>query len=834
MPDILARISSGICSSLASEINAADGNEIFVVGNLDGAGIVSEIYVAARGNVHAAPVVQSAVDTAEVLIHNHPSGNLHPSDADLEIASQAAEAGLGFYIINNSATKIYVVVEPVLTRKKKNIDPEKSAELLSAEGPLSSFSSSYEERPSQMELAASCAHVFNGGKIAMFEAGTGVGKSFAYLIPAFLWTLENKDRVVISTATINLQQQLMEKDIPMVQKIIGKEVKAVLVKGRRNYLCRRRFASVIQERDFFDEDADDLDSIGAWLEKTSDGSRSDLSFVPSESLWGRICSESDSCMGRRCGYHTECFVMKARKEAASASLLVVNHHLLFADIEARFTSDKYTGTAVLPPFHHIVFDEAHSIENAATSFFSESISRFKILRQLSSFIPDRQGRRHGKLELLAGLTSAKTDAAEAMNTAAAIRKSLEEAEAIALNACGERFSLRISPETVSAHDFQAVSAGMDNLKRKLTDFCSSMRSVFDGITDEDAADDSLVWEAKIVVRRLEAAAVLLSEFLSCFSREEDDSVFWIEKNSFIQRRRNQTRRKKGAGKTETANVVYPKFIKTPLSVAEIMNSAVFDKFRTVICVSATLRISSDFSFWMNRTGLSLVQKDRLISGVYDSPFPYDRNVLLALPDEGPLPEEKSFQAYIEDVIPGLIEISSGSALVLFTSYESLRSCCLQARARLAGSGINILQQGEDDRARLLASFREDKTSVLFATDSFWEGVDAPGETLQHVIIVKLPFRVPDNPVFEARCGQIEKKGGVPFMELSLPDAVIKFRQGFGRLMRKKTDKGIITVLDKRITVKRYGRVFLDSIPETRRVNGSFERVMTAIEDFLYS
>lgn len=829
MPDITSRISSEICSILASEISAADGNEVFAVGNLDGSGIVTEIYVAARGNDYAAPVVQSAVDSAEVLIHNHPSGNLHPSDADLEVASQAAFSGLGFYIINNNATKIYVVVEPVLTRKKKCIDPDRAAILLSSEGPLSSFSDSYEERPSQMELASSCACAFNGGNTAMFEAGTGVGKSFAYLIPAVLWTIENKDRIVISTATINLQQQLMEKDIPLVQKIIGKEVKAVLVKGRRNYLCKRRFAAVIQERDFFDEDLETLDLISAWAENTTDGSRADLSFLPSENLWSRICSESDACMGRRCGYHTSCFVMTARKEAATASLLVVNHHLLFADIEARYASDKYTGTAVLPPFHHIIFDEAHAIENAATSFFSESVSRFKIMRQLSSFIPDKQGRRHGKLDILSGVTSDKTAAAEALHTASSVKKTIEELETATLTACGERYSFRISPGTVSSPDFQTVFSLLDKLKRQLVSFSSSMHFVFDGITGEDDLNNSTVWEAKIAVKRLEAYASLLNEFLSSFAQEDLENVFWIERNSFIQQRK-----KKGSGKVESACVIYPKFIRTPLSVAETMKNAVFDPFRTVVCVSATLRISSDFTFWMNRTGLSLVQKDRILSGVFDSPFPYSRNVLLALPDDGPLPEEKTFQAYIESAVPKLLEASSGAALVLFTSYESLRSCCREARIKLAGSGINILQQGEDDRARLLQSFRDDTSSVLFATDSFWEGVDAPGETLQHVIIVKLPFRVPDNPVFEARCEQIEKKGGIPFMELSLPDAVIKFRQGFGRLMRKKTDKGIITVLDKRVTVKRYGRVFLDSIPETRRVKGTMENVVTGIEDFLYS
>lgn len=826
MPDSASRLSPEVCSRIAEEIAQADGNEVFVVGNLDGDGIVSDVFVAARGHETAAPVIQAAVDSAEVLIHNHPSGNLRPSDADLAVASQAASAGLGFYIVDNAVERIYVVAEPVLTRKKKAVDAGKVADCLSVGGTLSEVSPSYEERPSQIELAVSCAAAFNDGKVAMFEAGTGVGKSFAYLIPAVLWAVENNDRVVVSTATINLQQQLVEKDIPLVQKITGVDVKPVLVKGRGNYVCRRRLASVLQERDLFEDDSQALDAIKAWAETTSDGSRSDLSFPPPENLWSRVCSESDACMGMRCAYHNTCFVMHARKEAAAASLLIVNHHLLFADIEARYAGGGYDGTAVLPPFHHIVFDEAHAIEGAATSFFSESVSRFKIQRQLSALSPDKRGRRRGKLEVLADLTDDKTAAAEAMQTVSAVKKALEDLEAVTLDACGEAFSFRISQKTASSVAVEKMFAAVACLKKQLLRFSSAMRSVFDGI-DEDDANAPVVWEAKFAVRRLDGAASLLSGFLAW--NEDAHSVFWIEKNSFTQPRRNKI-----SGKTESVNVVYPKFVRTPLSVAETMRDAVFTPFRTVVCVSATLRISANFTFWMHRTGLSLVPEERVTSGVYESPFPYSKNVLLALPDDNPFSDEAGFQAYIEEAVPKLIESSSGAALVLFTSYESLRSCCRAARAKLAGSGIPVLQQGEDDRGRLLQTFRSDAASVLFATDSFWEGVDAPGETLQQVIIVKLPFRVPNNPVFEARCEQIEQNGGSPFMELSLPDAVIKFRQGFGRLMRRKTDRGVITVLDKRITARRYGRVFLDSIPQTAISKGPLNDVLLSVEDFLYN
>lgn len=824
MPEAVSRLTPEVCAAIAEEIRAADGNEVFVVGNLDGGGLVAEIFVAARGNESAAPVIQSAVDRAEVLIHNHPSGVLRPSSADLSVASQAASAGLGFYIVDNSVSRVYVVAEPVLTRKKQLLDPSYVSSFLAEDGSLASFSPDYEERPSQIALSAACAAAFNEGKVAMFEAGTGVGKSFAYLLPAVLWSLENQDRVVVSTATIHLQQQLLEKDIPLVQRILGREVRAALVKGRGNYVCRRRLASTVRERDFFDEEQDSLDQIAAWVETTPDGSRSDLPFQPSASLWSRICSESDSCMGMRCPWHTSCFVMQARKNAAAASLLVVNHHLLFADIETRFTGSGYEGTAVLPPFHHIVFDEAHAIESAATSFFSESFSRFRILRQIHTVLPERNTRRRPRLDILESLTTDKAAAAAVRAAAGPVKKALENLEQSALHACGQESVFRLSVKTAGLPEVESVLAAMEELRKRLVQFSSSLRAVFDGIGDEDG-NDSAVWESKFAVRRLESAASLLAGFSAW--RENPDSVFWVERNVFTQ-----TRGAKGQPK-EGAPVFYPKFYRTPLSVAETMKAAVFDPFRTVLCLSATLRIRTNFTFWMHRTGVSLVEPDRLVSGVYPSPFPYGTNVLLALPDGIPLPDEAGFSRAVEDFVPKLLESTSGSALVLFTSYEALRSCCQTARSALAGTGIRVLRQGEDDRARLLDAFRGDASSVLFATDSFWEGVDIPGETLRHVILVKFPFRVPNNPVFEARCERIEENGGNPFMELSLPDAVIKFRQGFGRLMRRKTDRGVVTVLDRRITARRYGQVFLESIPETRRVKGPPGEILRAIEDFLF-
>ena len=823
MNEIERRFSPEVRQYVARAISETGGNEVFLTGNLDGGGIVTEATVAARGHESAVPVVQSAVDRAEVLIHNHPSGRLSPSNADLEIASRSAESGLGFYIVNNDVTDVYIVVEPVLNREKIPVDADAVAQLLDEEGPLAKLSRNYEVRPSQIELARSIAAAFNSGSIGVFEAGTGVGKSFAYLLPAMLWATDNQDRVVISTGTINLQQQLMEKDIPMACRILDRPVKAVLLKGRQNYICRRRLADALtdarHERDFFEDETAELEKIAGWAALTDDGSRSDLSFMPKDVVWSRICSESDACMGMRCSFHDNCFVMRVRKEASSASILVVNHHLLFADLEARMMGAGYDDTAVLPPFHHIVFDEAHAMEDAATSFFSEYFTRFKLLKQLSILYRVRRGSVGGHLIALERLSSAGGEVQEALAAINEVKDCYSAVEEAALKLLGAETSLRISDRTASVS--APLFENLGDLRSKLAGFSGVVRNVIEGIAEEDL-DEPVVWESKFALRRIEAVGTLCLHFLEWSERR--DSVFWIEKNRLSSR----------GGRGSDAPVWFPRFVQTPLSIAPMMKEGVFEPFRTVVCTSATLRIGTQFNYWMHRSGVSLMEEERVLSGVYESPFPYRSNVLLSIPDDAPLPDDSAFQPWIETAIVSLLQASAGHALVLFTSYESLRSACEIARAALSPYGMTILKQGDDDRARLLECFRNDESSVLFATDSFWEGVDAPGDTLLQVIIVKLPFRVPNDPVHSARSEAIELSGGNPFMELSLPEAVVRFRQGFGRLMRRKTDRGVVTVLDRRLLAKKYGRIFIDSLPETGQCFAPLSEMLLRVERFLYN
>ncbi len=685
------------------------------------------------------------------------------------------------------------------------LDPAEVSKYISSGGPLEHMFDSFEERPTQVHLLEKICTAFNDDKITAFEAGTGVGKSFAYLIPSMLWAFQNKERVVISTGTINLQQQLYEKDIPLAKKVLDKDVKAVLVKGRQNYVCLRRFNDTKNQKDLFTEENEELEIISKWLATTQNGSNSDLSFMPNMSLWTKINSESDACMGQRCKYYEQCFVMKVRKEAADAHILIVNHHLLFADIEMRL-GVGFDDTAVLPPYQRLVFDEAHGIEDAATSFFSESLTRFTFTKQLNRLYRKHKNATAGHLFTLELLSNKGELASQAIQEIQEVKSALEKTETLALQLLDNSYTWRLKEDT--SHFAGGFFSSVSTLRKTITTLCATIRDLIDEI-DEDDQSVPIVWETKAVLSRLDSIATMCRNYDKW--QEKDQTVFWLEKA--------------GGGNRET----YPRLVQTPLDIAPLMKIGVFEPLKTVVCVSATLTTASSFDFWLKRSGINLVEDDRVLKGEFASPFHYEQNVLFSIPTDIPFPHEQLFQQTIEEAIVKLIRSSNGKALVLFTSYDSLRSSCDYARHTLALDGITVLKQGDDDRFRLLETFKSDVDSVLFATDSFWEGVDVPGESLSHVILVKLPFAVPTDPVFAARSEAIEKAGGSSFMELSLPGAVITFRQGFGRLVRHTEDKGAVTVLDKRLVQKRYGQLFLDSIPKTKTLFEALNTVCTSIE-----
>jgi len=828
--DAAERIDSSVVWSMRAAIGESEGSEVLFLCDLDGDMRVISARVVARGvpDMVAAPMEQ--LHRGQVVIHNHPSGSLQPSRADVSVAAELADSGVGSYVVDNDVTELLVVVEPAEPHRLEPLDADELAATIDDGGALSDLFHDFEPRQSQVDMLRLVANGFNEDRIVAVEAGTGVGKSFAYLIPALAWADRNDERVVVSTATINLQQQLVEKDIPTVQRLLGVDVPVMLVKGRGNYLCRKRLGEAFDEESLFAEDAvpdpsahdvtaadpdDDFDSsdpdlhaIRDWARTSDTGSRSELPFTVSDELWSRVNSDADSCTELTCRMRDDCFFLRARRRAAAAKVLVANHHLLFIDLALRVRGIGFETRAVLPPFQRLVFDEAHSIENSATSLFSESFSRYSVRKHSRRLRHSRRGREYG---LLAAVRRRGADAATVVRAIDELRAVDEAAEALdrAVISEVEELTLRITRALPEAR-LKAILDPVDELHTRLVVLANTLGDVME---DDDGEEGGPFYDLRVVLRRIESLITLCDSFTDFDNHS--DRVFWVE-----------LRRSSRGGR-------FARLISSPLDIRGVMREAVFDVFDTAVFTSATLTVAGSFDYWGGRVGLLDVPRETDLAR-FPSPFPYREHALVAVPTDAPEPSSPAYQGYLEPFLGDLLDVTEGRALVLFTSYEMLRAAHRALRDRLAEHGIVALRQGDDDRARLLARFSEDTSSVLFATESFWQGVDVPGESLQAVVLCRLPFRVPTDPILLARTEAIEARGGNAFGELSLPEAVMKFRQGFGRLMRRGTDRGIVVVTDVRVLTKRYGSLFLQSLPETQSSQREAAGVLEDIERFLYS
>lgn len=805
----LERFSAEVIEHLQAAIEDAEGREVLCAGVCSSEGVVTEIIIGARGDDSSVPALLPYIEKGDVVIHNHPSGGLSPSEADLAVASYLGNQGIGFYIVDNQVHNLYVVAEPV---QSAEITPLDADELSSCLGPQSRLSRelSYEYRQSQIDMLKMVTGAFNDKLFCLCEAGTGVGKSFAYLLPAFQWASQNGERVIISTGTINLQNQLIDKDIPLVKRLLDSTVKAVLVKGRGNYLCFQRLDDAMREQELFTDESDALKAIEEWAASTREGSLSGLPFQPPRGVWQKVNSESDHCLGLKCRFREKCFVLKARKEAAAAKILVVNHHLLFADISLRHAGLGYETAAVLPPYRKIVFDEAHNIEKSATSFFSRTLTRYSLVRQLNRLYSQKGSSETG---VLAEMRKLAPEENRYTDLPAMIDK---------LKADFDVYSVRLAEvfmEEGTLHIEKGLPAFVfDILETVCVELQKQLLTLSDVLIDccrsfnEEEREQPPVHDAQVIAGRLRGFA----ELFLAFRRWEDlpDRVFWIEK---LKDRRGN---------------VYVRFNETPVDVAPLLKSAVWDTMETIVFSSATMSIYGRFDYWKNRVGLDGYD-ERVRSACFPSPFPYRENVLMGIPSDSPDPSTPDFTWFFISFVQNLISLSEGKGLILFTSYSMLTNCYTELAPVFKEAGYRPLCQGDDDRSRLLEEFKRDVNSVLFATDSFWEGVDSPGETLQMLIISKLPFRVPNEPVTKARNAAILRRGGNPFQELALPEAVMKLKQGFGRLIRSSSDRGVIIIADNRLLTKQYGKFFIESLPETQKSFTESSMILKAVERFFY-
>ena len=817
--------------ALREAIAEASDQEVFCVGNCDSDGLVRSVTIAARGNHREVPVLAPYVDGADVLIHNHPSGVLQPSAADLSVAGWVGDQGKGFCIVDNAVTCIYVVAEPAPRRERRPLDTRGLAATLRAGGVLNRLHPGFEQRSGQVSLLQAACDAFNDEVIVAAEAGTGIGKSLAYLIPAVAWADANDERVVVSTATINLQQQLIENDLPLVQRMLGTEVKSCLVKGRGNYLCLRRLREAHADAQGMPGAAADspLDATAAaevraiyeWSLASPSGSRSDLPFATAAATWDTVCSEGDACNALRCPDRDACFVLRARREAAAARLLVVNHHLLFADLAIRLAGGggraALASAAVLPGFRRIVFDEAHAIESNAASFFSQRLTRTGLERLAGRLVSARhRGRpagRHGLVPRRADwFISAGRDLASVLGQVEELRRLAGRLErAAARQLIGEPAAVMdVAGDGTLADLLDAAQAALSGL-------AGAVSAALDAAEPAERDDTDAV-ELRIQARRMRAAAQLCERLSTVPPRPEGalagNVVRWVE----------GFRRRDGSSAA--------RLVVTPVDVAPLMRAAIFDRYPTVVLTSATLTVAGDFAFWCGRIGLTEVTSRPVFTEQYPSPFAYREQALAGVPTDAPEPTAAEHQAWLGRYLIEVLRASRGRALVLFTSYAMLDRSYRQVQEPLAADGIAVLRQGDDDRHRLLDRFRGDTASVLLATDSFWEGIDAPGEALSLVVICRLPFSVPSHPVAAAQMARVAESGADPFQALTLPRAVMRVRQGFGRLIRRHDDRGVVLFLDVRLARKSYGAAFLRSLPDVRVETAPGAELVDRVREYL--
>lgn len=834
VPDLTLSPKAG--EVIRREIQRAGGREVTFLAEVDPARVLVNVRAVARGNRSAVLAVSRDAPEGSVMLHNHPSGTLEPSEADLAVAAALYEDGLGSAIVDNEATRLYVVVEPPAPRVVEELELDEIEAFLGPGGGLAGRLKAYEDRPGQRAMALMVARHYNQGGVAMVEAGTGTGKSMAYLVPAALWALRNDERTVISTNTINLQEQLVEKDFPLLEEALEEDLPWALVKGRGNYISiRRALLAASSASTLFQEDrTQEISSLLDWMKSTRDGSLADLSSPPSQEVWEEVQSDSDICLRARCPHFQDCFFQRARRRAAAAKLLVVNHHLLFTDLSVRRATNNYSQSAVLPAYRHLILDEAHNAEEAATEHLGVELTRtglYRLLARLESrgkgILPDLVSTWQGTPEEgTAGLLLERTEAR--------VRPALEEARE-ALAPFLTLLEGVLPPQGAEALRLGgregAEPARGDQVQEALTRFLLSFRILAREVgelrtrlqgDERWAADlEGRILDLLSIQNRLENAALGAQRVLDP-GREAPDLVRWL--------------RLKGGSPGRGRNL---SLAAAPIQVGDVLREDLFRRLESTILTSATLTTRSGFQYLRSRLGLDseVIREEggglEVEERVVPSPFSFEEQSLLAIPTDlsGPQAQGDGFQEETARVVLDLAEMTRGGLFVLFTSYRALRR--VAELLRLNGTALPgpLFVQGEGPRIRLLQAFTAAGNGVLLGTSSFWEGVDVPGDPLRGLVIQKLPFQVPTEPIVAARMEALKAEGKDPFHHYTLPEAALRLKQGFGRLIRTRQDRGAVLILDHRILVRRYGPYLRQSLPPAPLAKGLWGELRQTLRAF---
>ncbi len=862
MTSLPLRLAPEAARVIRDEVTRAGGREVSFLAEVTRSRVIVSPRAVARGNRSAVLAVARGAREGSVMIHNHPSGLLEPSDADLAVAAAVYERGVGTAIVTNAADRIYVVVEPPEPRTREPLDLDALSGLLGPEGPMAELEG-YEDRRGQRRMLRFVAERFNEGGIGLVEAGTGTGKSLAYLLPAARWALRNGERAIVSTNTINLQEQLVRKDLEIVAGILGERLKWALIKGRGNYISirRARLAAESSASLFPDDRSEELKALVEWADASDDGSRGDLPFVPGREVWEEVRSETDACLRAKCPFFQQCHYQRARRAGASADVVIVNHALFFSDLSVRIATENFSDGAVLPPYKRVIFDEAHHLEDAATPRLGAETTRLAMYRALARL--DRGGK---------GILASVEEVLKAARTSISARRQLERIErrtrplAARLRDAFKDFFDLIEPWTDANADGGSLRLGRpERPNAPATPEPGSDPGVSETLETVLLRLGDLQRELETLVERLGEGEDLGSELQgrlldlrSCRNRlgraERALRLCLLpEPGGMPMVRWLETRR---VGRRRVKNLA---FLAAPVDLGPVLAEHLFGNVETGVLTSATMAVNGDFTYLRRRLGLAsgaaaqpvdmfldnapgdtapagATPDDLAVAeSVFGSPFDHAGQSRLivptGLPRAGGAASSPAYNEATAGIIHEVAGITNGGLFALFTSFSALRAVARSLRRSGAEGRWPLYVQGESDRSRLLRDFTRSGSAVLLGTASFWEGVDVPGRPLRALVIQKLPFRVPTEPIIEARVEAMSSRGENPFWGFMVPDAAVRLKQGIGRLIRTRTDRGAVLLLDDRLLTRSYGRVIREALPPMPLVRGPWEVVREEVVEF---